>query len=97
NDNGHRMIFPSLFKLIELKLFGGYQVLQLASGALFAFAAWVVIVVTVLRDPTVRENNRWSIFDVCPPEWWNFGVNGLADSIVEGSDTQASAGHLKGA
>jgi hypothetical protein len=60
-DNGHRLVFPSLLRLVELRIFDGNQLVQLASGALFALATWVVIVTTVLRDPSVRENNRWSI------------------------------------
>lgn len=60
-DNGHRTVFPSLIRLLELELFDGNQRLQLVVGASCAFASWLLVVRTALRDETVAAAARWPV------------------------------------
>lgn len=57
-DNGHRTVFPSLIRVAELHWLDGNQLLQLASGALFAVATLIVTANLAWREhqanPAVR-------------------------------------------
>jgi hypothetical protein len=60
-DNGHRAVVPSLIRLLENAWLDGNQLLQLASGAAFALAAWLVLAGVALRERGLSLPARWLV------------------------------------
>lgn len=60
-ENGHRTVVPSLIRLAENLWLDGNQRLQLAAGAAFALAAWVVLAWVTLRERGLSPPTRWMV------------------------------------